>query len=138
MTPMCNLKTLFFFAFLLVFNISYSQTYSSTISDSQIIQFLNWQIRTEQKYPEEPKHKRKVIDSEMISWDTIHFKSDIKRNLHSIEYNLIYLFNNKNKWLDTLFTEEDREYFFRQFTSQKDTVWRQTFAHSKLSHKKKQ
>jgi hypothetical protein len=136
--PMCNLKPLFFSPFLLAFQISFSQTYSSAISDSQILKFLNWQIRTEGKYPEEPKNKRKVIYFRIISWDTADFKWNVKNKLHSIEYDLIYLFNDRNKWLDTLFTKEDREYFFQQFTNQRDTVWRQSFNHSKLSHIKKQ
>jgi len=132
------LKTLVFFSFLLVFKISYSQKYSSTISDSQILKFLNWQIQTEDKYPEEPKNKKKVIYSKIISWDTTHFRLGANNNVNSIEYNLIYLFNERNKWLDTLFTKEDREYLFQQFINQRDTVWRQTFNYSSLSHIKKQ
>lgn len=51
---------------------------------------------------------------------------------------MVYLFNGRNNWLDSIFTKEDKEYLFKQFLGQRDSIWRQKFDRSKLSHVKKQ
>jgi hypothetical protein len=118
---------------------TYGQTYSNTISDDEIVSFLNWKFQFEKKYSEEPKGKPKLVYYKIANWDTSTFFADRKKGIQDISSSN-YLFPGQRdwKWIDTIFSKEDREYLYQQFNSQKDTIWKTNFRKTKLSKEIKQ
>lgn len=95
----------------------YGQTYSSLISDKQIYNFINWQVN---RFSSEEK----TVSKKIVEWDAIKGRYSIK-NISEILFGLETTFEGDK--IDSLFTQEDREYIMQQIHVIKDTVWNETF-----------
>ena len=122
--------------FILIAQVSFGQTYSSKISDKEIYKFLNWMSRNQQIKPEEPKGELKIISYEIIRWDSALFLPPDSARKYNIKYPAKYLF--KEDGIDTLFTLQDQQFLFKQFTNIKDTIWHKPIENSKLWDGKEQ
>lgn len=115
----------------------FGQTYSSIVSDNEIVGFLNWKLRAEIKYSEEPKGKPKQLFTLISKWDTLNFFPERKKGAKSY-YSGDYVFNlPQNRWLDTIFSLKDKEFLYKQFNSQTVNIWQTSFENSKLVKPKK-
>lgn len=104
---------------LLTIDKSFSQTTTKVISDNEIINFIRWQIISEKRYPDEPPNNPKNICNDVIQWRKGQFELAPNTSIHSLEYLLEYLFNDRNKWLDTIFTIDDKMFLASQCKKQK-------------------
>lgn len=116
-----TVRTLTIFILFLISLSSSSQTYSSIIRDSTIIDFLNWEIKNTKKFSEgKSLFSRKKVSNKILQFDTANFILPLNSNGADWNYPK-YLFKGGN--IDTLFSEEDRNYFFEQFIANMNTVW---------------
>ena len=111
--------------FLLLGQVALGQTYSSTVSDKEIYDFLNWMTKYDKKYSGEPWFKGKQICQKIRTWDKSNFNKEQSSMNDSFGGN--YLFK-KRAGTDTIFNKADREYILRQYSSIKDSIWRNSFA----------
>ncbi|MBI3234225.1 MAG: hypothetical protein HYZ42_09320 [Bacteroidetes bacterium] len=95
------------------------QTYSTLVSDGEITSFLDWQLKTEKKYSEEPRNKTKYLYKGISKW-----------NMGMLRYYISY--SKKDKWIEEAFSKNDTSFLFQQIFSQVDTLWRHSFSNSKL------
>lgn len=120
--------------------VCYGQTYSDLIPDSEIVSFMTWEIRSTERYSEEPilSLKRKIY-YEISDWDTLNFVKPESQGLgeKAILASYLYLFHDRNQ-SDTIFSQEDKEYLLQQFISIKDTLWQQKFPKATRSKRKNQ
>ncbi|MBY0478542.1 MAG: hypothetical protein K2Q24_12915 [Chitinophagaceae bacterium] len=121
---------LLFFVLLFLINMpAVCQTYSSITTDKEIVDFINWHVNNDKRYSEEPLLRKRVINKEISYWDSTHFIPGSSKNNR---YNDgMYLFKDEHKFLDTIFTAEDKEFFFQQFRSQLDSQWQHSFKKAK-------
>lgn len=101
--------------------LSYGQTYSSEINDTEIYDFLNWLARSE-KNAQEPKLKRKHVSLNIRPW--------YKRNLIKVEpkpnaEKWYYIFS--NSIADSIFSPNEKDYLIKQVSCIKDSVWHTAF-----------
>ena len=124
------MKTSFTILIICIFSrqLSYAQTYSSEISDSEIYNFLDWLSCSEKKHDKEPKLKPKHVSFIIRPWSA-EFLSQADPTTHEFE-STRYLF--KEKVADSIFTGKEKEYLIKQFSAIKDTVWHQAFDGSVL------
>lgn len=103
-------------------SVSFGQTYSSIVSDSTILNFMNWEIKNGKKYSERNKLRMKrKISSETLKFENINFYLPDTIHLGDWEYRE-FIFNRFNK-IDSLFTKTEIESIFLQYKAIKDTVW---------------
>jgi hypothetical protein len=121
-----------------VFAFAKGQTYSSEISDKEIYDFLNWMTKNSGRNYEEPKLSMKHISYFIMSWDTANFIAKDTALIKKYPYmDMQYIYRHE-EGLDTMFSQYDRDYLFKQFTSIKDTIWHNKFSNSTLHFKRKQ
>lgn len=132
-------KSMLLFLVMLNFASAIGQTYSTVTSDEEIYDFLNWMTIHSKKYGEEPKLKRKHIHQRILSWDTINFITNDSPSLNDqfSSLDMRYLYQRRSG-MDSIFTQQDRDFLFKQFKAIKDTIWHKSFSNSKLLSNKKQ
>jgi hypothetical protein len=131
---MRHLNKLFFLATAVLSCLSFqAQTYSNIISDQEIYDFLNWMTIEGSKYSEEPKWTKKRVSRRIYNWNASHFVLDTNELERPPNMMLMreYLYKSRGG-LDTLFTQKDRDFHYKQFTEIKDNVWHKQFSKSKL------
>ncbi|MCX2738447.1 hypothetical protein [Pontibacter anaerobius] len=114
--------------FILYSYLSYGQTYSSIISDSDIEQFVQWEILTTPKYSEDRKWGKKKLYYKPESWKKamVHISGPMGDTL-SFEIKF-YRFLSK----DTVFTKEDVAFLSQQYEAEKQNVWETKFEGANL------
>ncbi len=116
--------------------ISVGQTYSSIVSDKEIYNFLNWLATNQKKYSEEPKDETRIVSYEISKWDSALFLPLDSAKKYHIKYSSRFLF--KEDGMDTIFSLQDQQFIFKQFTSIKEKSWHESFQNSKLWDGKEQ
>jgi len=111
--------------------ISYSQNYSSIISDSEIGSFVQWEILNTSKYSEDKRTGKKRILNRPVSWKEamVHVSGPFEDTLS---------FENKFYWFlkkDTIFTREDVAYLSQQYESEKPGIWKKEFEGAKFANR---
>lgn len=121
---------------LLIKQLCLGQTYSDIIPDEEIISFLTWEVNSTKGYSEEPllSFKRK-ISQKINSWDSLNFIKPDSLDEHDLLVIFSYLFRKSNN-LDTIFTNEDKQYLFEQFKACKDSVWQSKIPKATIKSKK--
>lgn len=116
------MKLIFMTIFLILGFFSFTQTYSFQISDSTILNFMEWEIKNGEKFREDKKKRAyRKADIEIIPFDSINFILPDSVHWSDWQYDL-YLFNRFNK-LDSILSEKEQPYLIEQFNSVKETVW---------------
>jgi hypothetical protein len=123
-----NKIIIFFLLFFVQFPL-FAQTYSSTTSDKEIYEFLNYITQNEKKHGEESLFQKKRVHYRIDSWDSTNFIRDTSKYESWDSWN--YLFKRETA-MDSIFSKSDKDYFFQQFLGVKDSVWHKEFSHSKL------
>lgn len=100
---------------------SFGQTYSS-IPDSVIISFMEWEVKNGEKYPERGRLRlTKKARIKINKYDTVNFILPDSIDQGDWQYDF-YLFNSYNA-IDSIFSDSEKDSLFIQYTSMKDTVW---------------
>jgi len=108
------------FAFLPL--ISIGQTYSSIVSDSAILSFMEWEVKNGKKYREGGKLRiTKKARIKIKKYDTTDFILPDSIDWRDWQYDFC-LFNRNNE-LDSIFSDAEKDALFIQYTSILDTVW---------------
>tara|TARA_B100000508_G_C11456196_1_gene276860 strand:+ start:951 stop:1421 length:471 start_codon:yes stop_codon:yes gene_type:complete len=93
---------------------------------------MNWEVDNGKKYSEDCQIcKRKKVSTHLLSFDKLNFYWPDSISKIDHEYRYVHLFNSYNK-LDTIFSYEEKEFFFEQFKAVKDSVWKHPLEKSKL------
>ncbi len=112
---------LIFILLLLSSSFVLSQNFSSIISDKQINEFIEWELKT--------NSKKNKIYYKIEEW-TDRFS---QRNFSN---SLQFLFTKENK-LDTIFSKTDRGFLIDQKNSINQTEWKSDFENGKISKKRR-
>ncbi|WP_156032840.1 hypothetical protein [Prevotella sp. 10(H)] len=135
-----KLRTLLFLITLLSvqFAVAQKYTYSSVISDEEIYNFLNWMTENDKKTEIKFLKNNKKVSYKIMPWDTANFISKYvgQYDISHLEPDNKYLFK-KSSGLDTLFNQEERNFFYEQYISIKDSVWHQGMSGKKMISAKK-
>ncbi len=117
------------------YSLTFGKTYSAVISDSTIISFMGWEIKSTEGYSEKPVvSSKRNIHFRMMNWDTLNFIMPDAIKDYDLLVRIMYLYNDKNG-LDTIFDQKDRDFLFYQFANISDTVWQHPFPKSRLIDK---
>ncbi|MDR2956077.1 MAG: hypothetical protein LBV43_13455 [Prevotella sp.] len=122
---------------LLASQFSFSQTYSSIVSDKEIYDFLNWQTKLITESEKKLYGKNRTVIVDILPWDSANFINMYKDIFPDREYYDLddkYIFKT-NKKLNEFFTQENKDYLFKQFTSITNAVWQKKFDSGKLVNK---
>jgi len=112
-----------------------SQTYSSIVPDSEIYGFLNWLSKNDERCSEKRLFTRVRISPKMENWMTGNFyHKDTVFSYFSFENDLLF---EERSAADSLFSEADRDFLYRQFTAQRDSIWKKPFKGSVFAQKGK-
>ncbi len=104
-----------------------SQTYNAVTTDKEIYNFLNYIIKFENKYKEEPRYELKYISEKIIPWE----QEDFVENASDRQENK-YIFKQEVR-LDTIFNAADKQFLTEQFNGRKEKIWQTKFKHSILA-----
>ena len=113
-------RTIWTIVLLMFCKLGYCQTYSSTISDNDIYNFLSW-LKSQKEF----RTKESAFNNKVLSWKEENFHLLDSTDKYP-QFNFDYIFKSK-EGTDTIFREHDREYLYKQFISIKDTVLRHPF-----------
>jgi hypothetical protein len=109
-------------------------------TDGEIYTFLNWMIRHEKKYDEEPRFKNKQVSPHILAWDEGNFVIDDTVLNNKYKYFSLYneyLFSEK-PMLDIAAKPEDKAFLLKQYTAIQDSVWHKKFSKSTLLKREEQ
>jgi len=110
-----------------------SQTYSSIVPDNEICDFLNWLTKHDDRCSEKRLFTRVRISPKMENWVPENFFcKDTVFSYSSLENDFLF---EKGSAADSLFSAEDRDYLYKQFTAQTDSVWKKPFKGSVFAQK---
>jgi len=115
------IRTLIFLLLILLALNSSAQTYSSLTTDEEIENFINWYV-SDSSIP----RSKKYFDKNILPIKRGYFTTSNSKSIGSI-----YFLN--SKFLDSIFTASDKNFFIQQIDSIKTEEWRI----SKLHFKKK-
>ncbi|MFC6999418.1 hypothetical protein [Rufibacter roseus] len=106
----------------------YGQSYSSMVADSEIEQFVQWEILNTPKYTEDRKRGLKKIFKKSISWKAamIHVGGPFEDTL-SFESKFYHFLKQ-----DTIFSKEDIDFLSQQYESEVQGNWETDFNGSKM------
>ncbi|MFV0310874.1 MAG: hypothetical protein ACK5KN_04400 [Dysgonomonas sp.] len=115
-----------------------THTYSTIISDEEIYGFLNWMTNNDKKSEIKFLKNNAKVSVKILPWDAANFISKYigEYDISHLEPDNKYLFK-KSSGLDTLFTQADKDYFYEQFISIKDSVWHKGMSGKKMLPAKK-
>ncbi len=97
------------------------QTYSTLIKDKDIIEFMNWKLNIDTTPNSEVPKEYFSFSNHIDHWAPIILKWDLTQD--SATNNDFCIFNKRNKWLDTIFNEEGKEFLIKQSNSYIDSLW---------------
>ena len=97
------------------------QTYSFLINDKDIIEFMNWKLYNDTTPNSEVPKEFFSFSNHINHWSTIILKWDVTQDSNT--NNHFCIFNKNNKWLDTIFTNEGKEFLIKQSNSYIDSLW---------------
>jgi len=116
------MKVFIFMLFIVLPVISNGQTYSSSVSDSEIISFLKWEVKNGKRYAEGGKYRvTKNVSLEIIPYYPENFIFSDSLNLTGWG-DEFFLFKEEN-YIDSIFPESEQNFINSQFLSIKDSVW---------------
>lgn len=122
------MKKLILLLIIILPSIGFGQNLSSLISDKEIIDFIEWELSTNDK-------NRKVF-YKIEEWTDKNFTQPKNISDEDLEYSKRYLFITINN-LDTIFSEEDINYLINQTKSINHNQWENNFTNNKISKKRK-
>ena len=108
--------------------LAFSQNFSNTISDKQIIEFIEWELNT--------NSKRSKIYFKIEEWTDLSFNYQEDLNKRGLSYSKQFLFTKENN-LDTIFSKTDKEFLIKQKNSINQTEWLSDFENGKISKRRK-
>ena len=107
---------------------AFGQSYSSLISDSEIVKFINWKLVNDWTWDEfKLKGRGRQLYFKIQKLDTATFYPEMSKTRVGFG-GVLFREGMGNKILDSLFSKEDRRFLFEQFNSQRDTVWKDEFS----------
>ncbi len=112
-----------------------SQTYSSIVSDNEIVDFLNWLTKHDDRCSEKRLFTRVSIGEKMENWVPENFFCKDTIFSYSSRDN-DFLFE-KRSAADSLFSAADRDFLYKQFTAQCDSTWEKPFKGAVFAQKGK-
>lgn len=102
-----------------------SQTYSSIVPDNEICDFLNWLTKHDDRCIEKNLFTRVKISQKINNWMPENFfKKDTVFRYFDIDNDFLF---SKGSAADSCFSEADRDYLYKQFTAQCDSIWKKPF-----------
>ena len=99
------------------------QTYSSVISDEEILSFIKWETSMTAK---SKKEAGITLYHRLDYFDSTNFISRPQPDIWTFDCNLFDTIHHSG--LDTALSGSDKEFMFRQFIGIKDSVWRHEFS----------
>ncbi len=111
----------------LVSNFGFSQNLSSLIPDKKIIEFIEWELKT--------NSKKNKIYYQIKQWTDLSFNYQEDLNKRDISYSKQFLFTKENN-LDTIFSKNDREFLIEQKNSINQIEWLSDFENGNISKRR--
>lgn len=99
-----------------------AQTYSSMIEDKEIVGFLKWHSSQHLDTPILSDYRIYKVSQNILKWHHVMLYTK-KDSLNEGVYQTYCIYNPRNNYLDSTFTDEEKKYIYKQFQSQITTKW---------------